>query len=283
MQYIDLIERITEGESRLSSAERRVAAAVLDGLPGVAFGTVAGLARSSGTSGATVMRFAEKLGYRGFADLQAAVRHELWDNLRPATERIRLRPPHDLLGRALTAELGNVQATLGEVDPASFETAVRLLVARRARIHVVAGEAAVGIAHVLAEQLAMLRDGVIVLGGSPVRVAGQLANAAAGDVAVVIDLRRYDRWLVDAVGVAADAGLKVVTLTDGPLSPFARGATVGFTVAAEGVGPFDSYVGALALVNALVAGVAARLRAGATKRLDRIEAAWRQAGALHLE
>jgi DNA-binding MurR/RpiR family transcriptional regulator len=280
VRSIDLTERITEGESRLSSAERRVASAVLDGLPAVAFGTVAGLARSSGTSGATVMRFAEKLGYRGFADLQADVRHELWDSLRPATERIRVRPPHDLLGRALAAELGNVQATLGEVDPAAFETAVRLLVARRARIHVVAGEAAVGIAHVLAEQLAMLRDGVILLGGSPVRVSSQLANAAAGDVAVVIDLRRYDRWLVDAVGVAADAGLTVMTLTDGPLSPFARCATVGFTVTAEGVGPFDSYVGALALVNALVAGVAARLRAGATKRLDRIEAVWQQADAL---
>jgi DNA-binding MurR/RpiR family transcriptional regulator len=276
-------ERITEAESRLSAAERRVATAVLDELPAVAFGTVADLARRSGTSGATVMRFAEKLGHRGFADLQAAVRRQLSDNLRPATERIRLRPPHDLLGRALVAELDNVQATLGETDPASFDTAVRLLVARRARIHVVAGEAAVGIAHLLAEQLAMLRDDVVLLGGSPVRVTSQLANAAAGDVVVVIDLRRYDRWLVDAIGAGVDAGLSVVTLTDGPLSPFARGAAVGFTVAADGVGPFDSYVGALALVNALVAGVAARFRADATKRLDRIEAAWRQAGALQVD
>jgi DNA-binding MurR/RpiR family transcriptional regulator len=276
-------ERITEAESRLSAAERRVATAVLDELPAVAFGTVADLARRSGTSGATVMRFAEKLGHRGFADLQAAVRRQLSDNLRPATERIRLRPPHDLLGRALVAELDNVQATLGETDPASFDAAVRLLAARRARIHVVAGEAAVGIAHLLAEQLAMLRDDVVLLGGSPVRVTSQLANAAAGDVVVVIDLRRYDRWLVDAIGAGVDAGLSVVTLTDGPLSPFARGAAVGFTVAADGVGPFDSYVGALALVNALVAGVAARFRADATKRLDRIEAAWRQAGALQVD
>jgi DNA-binding MurR/RpiR family transcriptional regulator len=276
-------ERITEAESRLSAAERRVATAVLDELPAVAFGTVADLARRSGTSGATVMRFAEKLGHRGFADLQAAVRRQLSDNLRPATERIRLRPPHDLLGRALVAELDNVQATLGETDPVSFDAAVRLLAARRARIHVVAGEAAVGIAHLLAEQLAMLRDDVVLLGGSPVRVTSQLANAAAGDVVVVIDLRRYDRWLVDAIGAGVDAGLSVVTLTDGPLSPFARGAAVGFTVAADGVGPFDSYVGALALVNALVAGVAARFRADATKRLDRIEAAWRQAGALQVD
>ena len=260
-----------------------MATAVLDGLPAVAFGTVADLARTSRTSGATVMRFAEKLGYRGFAKLQASVRHDLSDSLRPAAERIRRRPPHDLLGRALATELDNVQATLGETDPASFEAAVRLLAARRSRIHIVSGEAAVGVAQVLAEQLAMLRDRVILLAGSPVRVTTQLANAAAGDVAFVIDLRRYDRWLVDTVGVAVEAGLTVVALTDGPLSPYERGAAVRFTLGAEGVGPFDSHVGTLALINALVAGVAARLRAGATVRLDRIEAAWRQAGALQEE
>jgi hypothetical protein len=36
----------------------------------------------------------------------------------------------------------------------------------------------------------------------------------------------------------------------------------------------------LALVNALVAGVADRLRRSATERLDRLEAAWTEAGAL---
>jgi DNA-binding MurR/RpiR family transcriptional regulator len=55
---------------------------------------------------------------------------------------------------------------------------------------------------------------------------------------------------------------------------------VAFTVAAEGAGPFDSHVGTLALVNALVAGVAGRLRRSATDRLDRLEAHWRATGAL---
>jgi DNA-binding MurR/RpiR family transcriptional regulator len=51
-------------------------------------------------------------------------------------------------------------------------------------------------------------------------------------------------------------------------------------VAAEGAGPFDSHVGTLALANALVTGVAGRLRRSATRRLDAVEAAWREAGAL---
>ncbi|MEO6158490.1 MAG: RpiR family transcriptional regulator, partial [Ilumatobacteraceae bacterium] len=51
-------------------------------------------------------------------------------------------------------------------------------------------------------------------------------------------------------------------------------------VTAAGAGPFDSHVGTLALFNLLVAGVADRLRAAATDRLDRVEAAWQAGEAL---
>jgi len=57
-------------------------------------------------------------------------------------------------------------------------------------------------------------------------------------------------------------------------------ATAALVVAAAGAGPFDSHVGTLALVNLLVAGVADRLRAAATDRLDRAEAAWQEASSL---
>jgi len=43
---------------------------------------------------------------------------------------------------------------------------------------------------------------------------------------------------------------------------------------AGGVGPFDSHVGTLALLNVLVAAAADELREVATERLDKAEAAW---------
>ena len=72
----------------------------------------------------------------------------------------------------------------------------------------------------------------------------------------------------------------VIALTDSRLSPLAALASISFVVAAEGAGPFDSHVGTLALANALVTGVAARLRRPATDRLDRVESAWQTADAL---
>jgi DNA-binding MurR/RpiR family transcriptional regulator len=278
-----LREAAAAAAADLTPAERRVVEAVLDGPERVAFGTVAELAARSDTSGPTVVRVARKLGFDGYRGLQASAQAEITGDLAPAAQRIRRTASgsDDPLGRALNAEVANVEATLRRADPTSFTAAVRLLADRKRRVLVVAGDAERGIACTAADQLLQLREGVEVLDGAPPRVSARVAVAGASDTVLAIDVRRYDAWVLDAVAGLRTAGGKVVAVTDGPLSPLVVGADAWFAVAAEGAGPFDSHVGTLALLHALVAGVADRLRGSATDRLDRIETAWRETGSLH--
>jgi DNA-binding MurR/RpiR family transcriptional regulator len=277
---LGVIDRIAEHADRLTPAERKVAE-ILAGEPQtVAFGTVANVARRAGTSGPSVVRLAVKLGYVGFADLQADVQAELARQLGPARDRIRQRPPSDLIGRTLAAECDNVTQTLSAMQPATFKTVVDRLSDRRRHVFVLPGEMTLPAGRVLATQLGHLRDGVTLLTGSEVAASRQLATLEPDDVLVAIDMRRYERWVLTVLRRGTAQGARVVAVTDSPLSPLASLATETFLIAAQGVGPFDSLVGALALVNALVAGVAARLRQSATSRLDAIEAAWEATGAL---
>ncbi len=274
-----ITQRIDTERERLSPGERRVARVVLADPEAVAFGTVASVAERAGTSGPTVLRLAAKLGFEGFVRLQAAVQEELAARLRPAAEQIR-RPVGDPLARAIAVEIENVHATLAAVDPSDFEGAVERLADTGHRVGIVSGELSFGVAWTLGDGLGMLRDGVELWVGSEVRVTRRLAMSAPQDVLVAIDLRRYDRWVLDTARRAAGRGAHLIALTDSRLSPLASAAHTTFVVDAQGAGPFDSHVGTLALVNALVAGVADRLRPTATRRLDRIESAWTDAGAL---
>jgi DNA-binding MurR/RpiR family transcriptional regulator len=266
----------------LAPAERQVAQAVVDDPERVAFGTVADLARRSGTSGPTVVRVARKLGFDGYRALQAAARADLSATLAPAAERIRHTAGvhDDPISRTRSVELANVRATLDAADGQAFASAVRLLADRRRRVLVIAGDAERGIATSAADHLGQLREGVELVGGTPPRVAARVALVSPADVVLAIDVRRYDTWVLDAVAALRRAGNPVVAVTDGPLSPLATDAAAWFTVTAEGSGPFDSHVGTLALLHALLAGVADRLRGTAADRLDRIEAAWSDAGVL---
>lgn len=82
---------------------------------------------------------------------------------------------------------------------------------------------------------------------------------------------------------ASERGAAILAVTDSPLSPLVAGATETFFISAQGVGPFDSVTGGIALANVLCGGVAARLRQTAPARLDAIEAAWTSVGALVAE
>ena len=272
--------RIDERRNELTPAERRIADIVLTNPQAVAFGTVADVARRADTSGATVVRFAMKLGFTGFSALQEEVQGELSHRLRPAAERIRERQPSEVVAQVMSVELDNVQGTLERADREAFVLAVARLSDRKAKVFVLAGATARGLGVQLADDLAMLRAGVHLVGGGDVQAGRALADVCASDAVVVLDFRRYERWVLDAARTASTRGACLTALTDSTLSPLAELADATFVIQAKGAGPFDSQVGTLALINALVAGVAVRVQASATNRLDRIEEAWRSAGSL---
>ncbi len=272
-----------EHSDRLTATERRIAE-VLAGEPqAIAFGTVAQVAERAGTSGPSVVRLAVKLGYEGFVALQAAVQQELARQLGPAHDRIRQRPPTDLLSRVLEAEQDNVTRTLAGVQPEVLERAVAHLADRRRHVWVLPGDVTLPVGLSMARQLSQLREGVTLLGGSEAAIGRILGGAEAHDVLVAIDIRRYERSLVSTVQVAREQEIAVLAITDTPLSPLAGRAAMAFFVAASGVGPFDSMTGALALANLLVGVTSARLRQTAVRRLDAIEGAWGSLSALVAE
>jgi DNA-binding MurR/RpiR family transcriptional regulator len=269
-------DRLEERRDSLTPSERRVASVVLDDPEAIAFGTVAALAKRAGTGGATVVRLAERLGYEGFTGLQSAVRDDLAGRLRLASERIRRPAVHDdLARRAMAVEAENLASTFEHLDRVALRRSIDALAGRRARVVVLPGGASVGVARQLSDELTLLRPGVSLVTGSPVSVAARTADLRDGDVVIAIDLRRYDHALLDAVATAADNGTTIVAITDSVLSPLAALADATLIAAVEGAGPFDSHLGVLAIGNALVTGVAARLRQSATERIDGIEAAWR--------
>jgi DNA-binding MurR/RpiR family transcriptional regulator len=220
------------------------------------------------------------LGYDGFTGLQSSVQHALARQLRPAAERIREPAASDAIGRHLDLELDNVATTLRALDDAALTDLVQHLAAAESRVFVLSGDASLGVARQFVAELHVLRDDVCLIEGNDVAVRRAVSLMLPTDVLVAIDLRRYDRWVIDTAREARSHGAWCAAITDSLLSPLAALAEHTFTVAAAGGGPFDSHVGTLALTNLIVAAVADRLRAEATDRLDRAEAAWRKGDAL---
>ena len=236
------------------------------------------------TSGATVVRLAGRLGYDGWVGLQADVRAGLDHHLRPATERIR---EPDVRRRArprrASREADNVHRTLDAVDRAAFDRAVALLADRRRAVRVLAGSAPGRHRRLLADDLDLLRPGV----DPRRRLAGggrQRSSRTRGPATccVAIDLRRYERWVLDADDRRRRGRRRSsIALTDSRLSPLARRAEVDLRGRRRGRRTRSTATWARwPSPTRSITGVAARLRRPATDRLDRVEAAWQAADAL---
>lgn len=226
------------------------------------------------------MRLAAKLGYRGFSALQDSVQSDLARQLRPAAERIHEQGHLDALDEVRATEMSNVTSTLDAVNSAVLDEVVGLLADLDRPVLVLAGDAAAGVAAQFCGDLHALRPRVGRLDGNDVIRQRELAFADSATTVVAIDLRRYDRWVLDAAEQAASRGMRVVALTDSVLSPLAALADHTFVLSAASVGPFDSHVGTLALLNTVVAAVAEQLRPTAAARLERAEDAWKTSGSL---
>lgn len=267
-------QRLESNRDALTATERKIADIVLSSPQVVAFGTVADVAAAAGAGTATVVRFATKLGFEGFVALQRSIQGELSTQLLPAAKRIRQLGDDDLVGRHTAAEEGNVAGTLAGLDAAQLHQVVSLLADDQRPVRVLSGSSSLGVAMQFVHDLLHLRPDVTALHGNQVDVLQGLGLAPANTVILAVDLRRYDRWLIDALAVASTRGFVIIALSDSVLSPLAAVGTESFVIDAASTGPFDSHVGTLALLNLFVTEVAVARRSTATERLDRLEDVW---------
>jgi len=252
----------------LSPAERRLARVLLASYPIAGLESVARFAERAGVSPPTVTRFITKLGFRGYPEFQESLRHEIQARL----ARYRDEPKHDsAVNHSLEVSAHNLKATLELLSDRDVKEAVALLADVRRRVMVLGGRVSATLARYLAGQLHLLRPGIGLVDTERSAPAQQLIDMRKTDVLVVFDYRRYQPDTIECARVAAGRGCDVILFTDPWLSPASAFARQVLVTSVETVGPFDSLVGAMAVVEALIAAVLRQLGPRAEARMQSLE------------
>ncbi len=263
---LDLVAAVSR---ELTPTERRIAEAVLAEPTLLAFGTVSDLADRVGTSRPSIVRFATKLGFDGYTQLQQHARSDLSHRLSRPSERIRSDGE-----QAVPARVAIDDAVSSVFDALEGDRLAQLVepIVRAEKVWILSGETSQAGAHALHSGLSMVRPSVRSVGERSHGV--DLSDAGPRDAAVVFDFIRYRRQVATAARVFADAGVTVVAITDSPLSPLVELADIWCQIKVPAIGPFDSSVPVVAICELLVAQVAKELHEDATNRIDRIESFW---------
>ncbi|WP_231395851.1 MurR/RpiR family transcriptional regulator [Mycobacterium sp. URHD0025] len=222
--------RTTAALPSLSKAERRVGRALLADYPSAGLASAARLAERAEVSPPTVLRFAQSLGYEGFADLQVTLRAELSTRSSGPITRLPDAPPAGgLLERLLQQARGQndrAAQTLAMLPESAVEGAVGLLADTNRTVYLHGGRFSHLLALHLAAHLEQLRPGVRALADPTGSDLGALLELSRNDVVVLFDYHRYQRSAADLARRVHRAGATVLLITDDLACPVAPEAEV---------------------------------------------------------
>ncbi len=259
----------------LTRAERQLATHITRNYPVAMLGSITALAKAADVSTPTVVRLAQKLGFKGYPDFQAVVRSEVEERLiSPLTKHDRWAegvPDTHILNRFADAVVGNLQATLGQIDHADFDAVARLMADPQRKLFAMGGRITHAMADYFVTHMKVIRRDVTLISDMSNAWPPALIDMREGDVILAFDIRRYENNVLSLVEMAADQGAEVVLMTDQWVSPAAERARYRLSAHIEVPSAWDSTVALQVLVETLLAAVQALTWEETQTRMKRLE------------
>lgn len=247
-----LPERIRRRSNELSVGQKKIARFCVTEPRKAGTLTALRIAEELQVSESTVVRFAVRMGYRGFPDMQAAIRRASSREEPPAPPDDEAATSSGTISRSLHHDVRLLRETIEAVDEDRLEQAVAAL-HRAAVVHVVGFRTAFSLSYLAEYHIRQVRSQVRLIGAVGGTAEDDLNQIGPGDAVLAFTFPVYDARTIQVIETAAALGAACVVITDSALAPLPLGPQVHTIWARhEGLTFFNSNVAAVALVNAIV-------------------------------
>ena len=266
----DIRQRFAE----LSPALQQVARFVLEHPNDVVTASMRSVGTRAGSPPATLVRFAQWLGFDGWPQLKQAFAQDMGlgsDEAygQRAKSLVDRAGDHDLVGETFEVHRRNLKATERRLGDALQQACALLEKARS--VHVAGFRASYPVAFSFVYVYRLLRASVHLLDGQGGTLEMQCRAMERGDALLVVAFAPYSREALAVAQAARDAGCRIVALTDSPASPLALLADATLLFSLHSPSFFPSITSAVALSEALVELLASRAGKGVVQRIDQAE------------
>lgn len=248
-------EKVNKTYNTLSPSYRRLADFLLDHPNEAAFMTATQLARRVAVNTATVVRFAQRLGYDGYPELLQDVRSVVRSRLATPPVGVPAEDATETAARALNQEVENLKQLITNLPREEISQVLNALRAAR-RIFVV------GEGH--SRSLAQLFAGILAGLGLPVRametditsVAAVMHDLGAGDVVLGVAVVPQCPDTTSILQMARERQAKTVAVTGALSWPVAKVAELAIACPVDSIIGVASPVAITAMLIALFQGLA---------------------------
>ncbi|MEJ2189043.1 MAG: MurR/RpiR family transcriptional regulator [Acidobacteriota bacterium] len=265
----DFRSRVAAVAADLPRQQRNIAEYVLEHRTTVPFLSVPELARRVSASEATVVRFAQRLGYPGFSELKMELVEILQEHLNRVPEETPEKVADDIIASVADLEIANINRTVESLDRDLItEVADAIFTAETVLSF------GMGVSAHLAElaaytflEIGLRSHTLSTRFSSPLE---QLVSVSRSDVVMVFSLPPYSRQGLDMLEEARGLEIRTVAVTDKISAPAARLATWTVPVKSDNMMFTNAVASVTVLLNALATQIATSHREETLAALARI-------------
>lgn len=267
-----LEDRIRAKYELLPGSEIAVADVLLNHPGRLATHSATELASDAGASKAAVTRLIQRLGYTNYAAARAEARNaQQWGSpvyLQASAPLGQGR--HSAFASHMAADQQILARTLAALTERDLDGAVEALAAAR-RVVVIGFRNSAWLAMYARSHIGLLRPGVELAPLPTETLAEGLADLGREDIVLAVGLRRRTPTFAAALRAAHGAAVRIVLVTDPSGAADLPFADWTLTCHCRGESLFDSYVGAVSVLNFLAVQLAQAVGEAGLRRLKSVE------------
>jgi DNA-binding MurR/RpiR family transcriptional regulator len=250
-----ILEQIRQIYPQLTKSQKLLADYITSHYREAAFMTASQLARNLNLNEATVIRFAQRLGYSGYPDLIQHVRELVHEELAPPSAQD--ADTQDTLHRLLSTELDGVQRFVSHLSSNLTQEVVDLI-ARAERVLVVGQGIAFPLAQLLSYSLRYMGIPASSPQPDPFGLAMAVDEIGSGSLLIGLSAWGEGEEVANALRLANAKGAATVALSCSAISPCALVANLALTCPLSDELPLRSITGMVILMDALIQTLAAQ-------------------------
>lgn len=272
-RYKEIKEKITSKYNSLPKNQKKIADYFINNFDKIPFLNVHDLSLATGASVASVVRFSQRTGFKGFSELRDAITGSLQKELTnkqifPLFEKRRIE--EDLLTEVANLDIKNINDTLNLVERSTFNYVVdRIMKAERVFT------AGLGISYLLSEilayQLTQVGISSSVLQHSYTLFNEHILFLNPKDLLIVFSFPPYSKETIEAAEYASKRKIDVISITNKPASPVTFFTKANLIVKSENMLYTNSFAAISVLINAIATACAIKDKQRAKKVLKESE------------
>lgn len=269
----DLLHEIENSYKDFSAGQKRIADLYKENQIVLAFSSALEVGKKVNVSESTVIRWAQKLGFKGYAEFQSVMQKKLAEQRieQVEDEDTEVFASQSILKNLLDADIKSIAQLKETLQEEQLLQVVDLIGSAR-KIYVTSNFFDFGLAHSFTHWMNRVLDHTELLMQGDMQYYHQLSKLTKDDVLIAFAFPRYTKNVMETLQTAKEQGTSVIVITDKADAPVAQYADELLLVPISTNLSIDSYTAVHALLTSIMRFIYVKEHEKVKENLIRIDA-----------